>query len=104
MRNITSRGGEEQVGPLTLKTRDYCLRSLEDRPMQELTEQSMRIRQDLKHLADDIQNFEIAALCNLMSEDSEPEEAKALIPSLNRYADDVLEKAIAIVAAKPAPS
>lgn len=56
---------------------------------------------DLKHLVDDIHNFEIAALCNLMSEDSEPDEAKALIPSLQRYDDDILDKVIAVVAAKP---
>ena len=31
--------------------------------------------------------FEIASLTNLMGKDSEPEEAKALIPSLSRYDD-----------------
>mmetsp|Transcript_9386 Transcript_9386/g.30614 ORF Transcript_9386/g.30614 Transcript_9386/m.30614 type:complete len:141 (+) Transcript_9386:21-443(+) len=100
-RTIKTRGGEDEVGPLTLKTRDYCTRSLSERNTQELTEFSVRVRQDVKHLVDDIHNFEIAALCNLMSEDSEPEEAKALIPSLQRYDDDLIEKVIAVVAAKP---
>mmetsp|Transcript_9387 Transcript_9387/g.30621 ORF Transcript_9387/g.30621 Transcript_9387/m.30621 type:complete len:91 (+) Transcript_9387:21-293(+) len=48
-RTIKTRGGEDEVGPLTLKTRDYCTRSLSERNTQELTEFSVRVRQCVVH-------------------------------------------------------
>ena len=46
--------------------------------------------------------FEIASLTNLMARDSEPAEAKALIPSLGRFHDDSLQTILDAVGAAKA--
>ena len=61
----------------------------------------MHLRQALLDLkfdnGDQLHTFEIASLANLMSKDSEPEEAKALIPSLTRFSDGALAEILEVV-------
>lgn len=46
---------------------------------------------------DKLHSFEIASLANLMSKDSEPEEARALIPSLRRFPDEAIAEILSVV-------
>mmetsp|Transcript_5335 Transcript_5335/g.7868 ORF Transcript_5335/g.7868 Transcript_5335/m.7868 type:complete len:111 (-) Transcript_5335:299-631(-) len=95
-----NEGPDDEMRPLTLKTWEYTKRSLGERSVQDAMHETITLRQALSNpnlVNDDhaLYPYEIAALCNLMSKDSEPEEAKALIPSLKRYDDEILENILA---------
>ena len=81
--------------PFLRKTYEYARRSIGSRPVEAVKTETIHIRQALTELdfaegGGALHVFEIASLTNLMSKDSEPEEAKSLIPSLARYDDESL--------------
>ena len=88
--------------PFLRKTFEYTKRSIGMRPVEAVKSETIHIRQALQELRFDgggaLHVFEIASLTNLMSKDSEPEEAKALIPSLARYDDDAMATILEAVA------
>jgi len=77
--------------PSLRKTYEYARRSIGNRPVEAVKSETIHIRQALQELTFEeggvLHVFEIASLTNLMGRDSEPEEAKSLIPSLRRYDD-----------------
>ena len=70
--------------------------------MKAVKSETIHIRQALQELRFDeggaLHVYEIASLTNLMSKDSEPEEARALIPSLQRYGDEAMATILDAVA------
>ena len=74
------------------------------RPLEAVKTEAVHVRQALQDLdfegtdAGALHVFEVAAITNLMGRDSEPEEARALVPSLRRYDDDQLGRILAAAA------
>mmetsp|Transcript_34434 Transcript_34434/g.106427 ORF Transcript_34434/g.106427 Transcript_34434/m.106427 type:complete len:144 (+) Transcript_34434:166-597(+) len=99
--NALKSGSEDR--PFLRKALEYARRGAGARPTEVLKTEAVHIRQALENLefpapAGALHVFEIASLTNLMGKDSEPEEAKALIPSLTRYTDDQLAQVLEAVA------
>ena len=88
--------------PFLRKTYEYTKRSIGVRPVKAVKSETIHIRQALQELRFDeggaLHVYEIASLTNLMSKDSEPEEARALIPSLQRYGDEAMATILDAVA------
>lgn len=88
--------------PALKRGHDYVKRSLGRRSVDSAKKECIHLRQALTELRFDdddskLHPFEIASLANLMSKDSEPEEARALIPSLRRFSDDVLAEILGVI-------
>lgn len=83
------------------RTFDYVKRTIAGRDVDSVRKESIHLRQALEELRfendDKLHTFEIASLANLMSKDSEPEEARALIPSLRRVPDEAIVEILSIV-------
>ena len=90
--------------PFPRKALEYARRNVGARPLEAVKTEAVHVRQALQDLdfegtdAGALHVFEVAAITNLMGRDSEPEEARALVPSLRRYDDDQLGRILAAAA------
>lgn len=90
--------------PFPRKALEYARRNVGARPLEAVKTEAVHVRQALQDVdfegtdAGPLHAFEVAAITNLMGRDSEPEEARALVPSLRRYDDDQLGRVLAAAA------
>ena len=95
--------------PFPRKALEYARRNVGARPLEAVKTEAVHVRQALQDLdfegtdAGALHVFEVAAITNLMGRDSEPEEARALVPSLRRYDDDQLGRILAAAAGARRP-
>mmetsp|Transcript_18758 Transcript_18758/g.74878 ORF Transcript_18758/g.74878 Transcript_18758/m.74878 type:complete len:140 (+) Transcript_18758:47-466(+) len=93
---------DREFGLVTQRTFDDVKRSLGGRDVDERLSETIGMRQALEDPTlvgeeSKLHSFEIASLVNLMSNDSVAEEAKALIPSLRRFSDEIVDKILEVL-------
>mmetsp|Transcript_17608 Transcript_17608/g.52395 ORF Transcript_17608/g.52395 Transcript_17608/m.52395 type:complete len:138 (+) Transcript_17608:254-667(+) len=97
---VRQRVGDAQM---LRKAHEYTKRSIGARATEDVKAEAVQIRQALTEMSFDeggaLHVFEIASLTNLMARDSEPAEAKALVPSLARFNDESLQTILDAVGA-----